>query len=80
MIDSYFEVFKKEYIMPGIHRIIQEVVSEEIQKAQDAVAKRVKERVGMIAVNLARQFDVMHMRNEIVISFRDDDAIQGEKT
>lgn len=75
----FWEKFKRDYIMPGIEKIIQDVINEEIAKAQEQTAKKIKECAGMIAVTLARQFDVMHMRNEIVISFRDENAITGQE-
>jgi len=69
-----FEKIIEEFIKPGIKAEIDRVINEEIKKAETHVRERIKEMLGYIAVHLAHQFNVTMGRNEIIITYREEDG------
>ena len=66
------------YIRSGIQACIDEIIREETEKAIEKVKEKVKASAGAIAVKLSTLFHVQMHRDEIIITFKDED-IRKEK-
>lgn len=65
------ELFE-HHLRHAIHNTIEAIMNEEIHKAQERMAQRVREQIGALAISVARCADIQMMRDRLVITVHMD--------
>lgn len=69
----------ESYIRQGIQACIDEIIREETEKVTEKVKEKVKASAGNIAVKLSTLFHVQMQRDEIIVTFKEEDVRREKK-